>query len=88
MLSHGHKPDLFGNIKSSFKKGPPPANAPGKPGGSEAKTDTAEAPKTDAGGGAEKPPAKRTPPKAANTPKPSSRRNRRGKSSPGKQPGE
>ncbi len=41
MRSHGHKPDIFGNITSSFKKKPavasvaapgkPPANSPGKP---------------------------------------------------------
>ena len=41
MRSHGHRPDIFGNIRSSFKKKPavapsggpakPPANSPGKP---------------------------------------------------------
>ena len=34
MRSHGHKPDIFGNIKSSVKKKPAEAkaaNAPGKP---------------------------------------------------------
>jgi YidC/Oxa1 family membrane protein insertase len=32
MRSHGHKPDIFGNIKSSFKKKPPAAaNEPKAP---------------------------------------------------------
>ncbi len=34
MRSHGHKPDIFGNIKASVKKKPAAtkaANAPGKP---------------------------------------------------------
>lgn len=31
MRSHGSKPDLFGNITSSFKKAPPAKDAPAKP---------------------------------------------------------
>lgn len=31
MRSHGHKPDIFGNIKSSFKKAPPPPPAANDP---------------------------------------------------------
>jgi len=31
MLSHGHKPDLFGNIKSGFKKKPVVAKAANDP---------------------------------------------------------
>ncbi len=39
MRSHGAKPDIFGNIKSGFKKGPAAANTPGKPkGGSKPKS--------------------------------------------------
>ena len=33
MRSHGHKPDIFGNIKSSFKKKPAAANSPAAPKG-------------------------------------------------------
>jgi YidC/Oxa1 family membrane protein insertase len=31
MRSHGHKPDLFGNIKAGFKRGDPAANSGAKP---------------------------------------------------------
>ena len=82
MRSHGSKPDLFGNIRSSFKK--KPANPPGV--GEDAKPVKSETAKAVAAGDAEPvaemddvpSPVPETSPNPANAPKPPSRR-RKGK---------